>query len=179
MKFSGAGLGKKLEVATNIAIIFAVALIAIKILKPEWLSRERPAAPPPASISVGNKVALPAADWSGHEKNVVMVLREGCHYCSASAPFYQKLVHAAEKAPGVHLMAVLPQEPPQAKKYLEKLGVTVGDVQQAPLGSLKIAGTPTLLLVDRAGVVKNVWVGQLDGQGQADVLSKTGLVQAN
>ena len=156
-----------------------MALIAIKILKPEWLSRENPAVPPPASISVGNKVPLPAADFSGHDKNVVMVLRDGCHYCSASAPFYQKLVHAAEKAPDVHLMAVLPQEIPQAKKYLEKLGVPVGDVQHAELQSLKVAGTPTLLLVDRTGVVKNVWVGQLNGQGEADVWSKTGLVQAN
>ena len=72
-------------------------------------------------------------------------------------------------------MAVLPQEIPQGKKYLDTLGVPVGDVQRAELASLKIAGTPTLLLVDRGGVVKNVWVGQLNGQGEADVLSKAGL----
>ena len=54
MKFFNDGLGKKIEVATNIAIIFAVTLIGVKILKPEWLSQEKPAAPPPASISVGN-----------------------------------------------------------------------------------------------------------------------------
>jgi len=59
------------------------------------------------------------------------------------------------------------------------LGVPVGDIQRAELASLKIAGTPTLLLVDRRGVVENVWVGQLTDQGEADVLSKTGLVQSN
>ncbi len=76
-------------------------------------------------------------------------------------------------------MAILPQEIPQGKKYLETLGVPVGDIQRAELASLKIAGTPTLLLVDRRGVVENVWVGQLTDQGEADVLSKTGLVQSN
>jgi len=53
--------------------------------------------------------------------------------------------------------------------------VPVVDVQHAELASLKIAGTPTLLLVDRGGVVKNVWVGQLNDQSEADVMSKTGL----
>jgi hypothetical protein len=72
-------------------------------------------------------------------------------------------------------MAVLPQEIPQGKKYLDTLGVPVVDVQHAELASLKIAGTPTLLLVDRGGVVKNVWVGQLNDQSEADVMSKTGL----
>ena len=176
MKFSGSGISKKIEVAANIAIIFVVALIAVRIFDPDLFYRKAPQpSPPPATIDVGNKVDLPAVDWSSHEKTVVMVLREGCHFCSASAPFYKKLVQAADKAPGVHLMAVLPQDVPEAKKYLDTLGVPVGDIQHGDLGTLKIAGTPTLLLVDRTGVVKKVWVGQLDGQGEAEVMSTVGL----
>ena len=175
MKFSGAGISRKIELTANVAIIFAVVLIAIKILKPELLAPKEKVAPQEPSISAGAKLALPAADWSSHEQTVVMVLREGCRFCTASAPFYQKLVQAAAKSPGVHLMAVLPQEIPQGKKYLDTLGVPVVDVQHAELASLKIAGTPTLLLVDRGGVVKNVWVGQLTNQGEADVLTKAGL----
>src|SRR3989442_15850633 len=125
MKFSGTGIGRKIELAANIAIIFAVVLIAIKILKPDLLSPKEKAAHQEPSISAGAKLALPAADWSSHEKTVVMVLREGCRFCTASAPFYQKLAHAAEKSPGVHLMAVLPHEIPQGKKYLDTLGVPV------------------------------------------------------
>ncbi len=76
-------------------------------------------------------------------------------------------------------MAVLPQDIPQGKKYLDTLGVQVSDIQHAELAPLKIAGTPTLLLVDRGGVVQNVWVGQLTNEGEADVLSKAGLIQRN
>src|SRR5260370_34427665 len=110
MKVSWPGIVPKLELTANIAIILVVGLIAIKILKPELLSPRDKATHQEQSISAGAKLALPAGDWSSHEKTVVMVLREGCRFCSASAPFYQKLAHAAEKSPGVHLMAVLPQD---------------------------------------------------------------------
>jgi len=177
MKFSGAGVGRKIELTANVAIILVVVLIAIKILKPELLSPKAPPREP--SISAGSKLALPGTGWSSHERTVVMVLKEGCRFCTSSAPFYQRLVKAAAKSPEVHLMAVLPQEIPQGKKYLDTLGVAVSDVQHEELASLKIAGTPTLLLIDRSGIVKNVWVGQLTAEGEADVLSKAGLVQKN
>jgi len=118
MKLSGAGIARKIELAANVAIILVVVLVAIKVLKPELLSPSAKAAQRETSVSAGTKLALPTANWSSHEKTVVMVLREGCRFCTASAPFYQKLVHAAAKSPGVHLMAVLPQEIPQGKKYL-------------------------------------------------------------
>jgi len=55
---------------------------------------------------------------------------------------------------------------------LESLGVPIRDIRQATLSSLKISATPTLLLLNREGVVKDVWVGKLSGSREKEVLRR-------
>ena len=45
------------------------------------------------------------------------------------------------------------------------------DVRQVPLNTLGVRGTPTLLLVNDAGVVTDVWVGKLEPDQQTQVLA--------
>jgi hypothetical protein len=54
---------------------------------------------------------------------------------------------------------------------LEQLGVSVDEVKQFSLEKIGVSGTPTLLLVDTSGVVKNFWVGKLSPEQEATVLS--------
>jgi hypothetical protein len=79
-------------------------------------------------------------------------------------------------AKDLHVMAVLPQKPEEGVAYLAKLGLQVGDVRQGSLSALRIPGTPTLLLVDRQGIVQNVWVGKLSGNEETQVLNTLGLL---
>jgi hypothetical protein len=36
---------------------------------------------------------------------------------------------------------------------------------------LRVPGTPTLILVDRAGVIQQMWLGKLDASREAQVIS--------
>jgi hypothetical protein len=72
----------------------------------------------------------------------------------------------------IHLIAVLPQTPDEAKKYLDELGVAIEEVKQAQLDSISVHGTPTLILVNNQGVVMTSWVGKLSADGEAEVLRR-------
>jgi len=67
---------------------------------------------------------------------------------------------------------VLPQSNDEAKTYLNSLGLSVANVRQSSLMYAGVRATPTILLIDKTGIVTDVWVGRLDSQREADVLSR-------
>ena len=69
------------------------------------------------------------------------------------------------------MVAVLPQSADIAQEYLNSEGFHVDQVKQTSMGELGVRGTPTLLLVNSAGVVTKVWIGRLQPQEQEQVLS--------
>jgi len=69
------------------------------------------------------------------------------------------------------LVAVLPQPVADGQKYLSKLGVSVDEVRQLPLDKIGVQGTPTLILLDASGIVRNSWVGFLPPEAELDVLN--------
>jgi thioredoxin-related protein len=116
--------------------------------------------------------------WAGGADGdtLLVAVREGCHFCEASAPFYKQLAEAAAKHPKTRLVAALPEAADKGRPFLEKLiGAHVEDVREADFDALKVRYTPTVLLVDHAGKVKNVWVGRLHEDQEAQVLKAAGL----
>jgi thioredoxin-related protein len=163
-------LYKRVELVTNIAIIMVALTICVVLAKRYLLS---PAAPAEVkSISAGEKISLPEMDWQKSRQTLLVVLSEGCHFCAESVPFYQRLAKVASERGDVRLVAVLPQPPGEGQKYIDGLGVPIKDVKQAALGSIHVKGTPTLILVDNAGVVINAWVGKLPSDQEAEVIGK-------
>jgi thioredoxin-related protein len=68
------------------------------------------------------------------------------------------------------LIAVLPQPVEDGRNYLNKLGVSVDEVRQLPLDKIGVQGTPTIILVDDSGVVRNSWIGFLPPDAELSVL---------
>ena len=120
----------------------------------------------------GTNVALPGFDWSESDKTVVLALSSKCHFCSESAPFYQRLNDEVAQHTGARLIAVFPQEVGEAKQYLSALGVKIGDVRNATLNSIGVNGTPTLVIIDSKGRVEQSWVGKLSPEREAEVISR-------
>lgn len=115
---------------------------------------------------------MPGVDWSNNNQTLLLVLQKGCHFCTESAAFYQRLVRETAGHGSIHLIAVLPQAPDESKKYLDDLGVAIDEVKQAKLDSIGVQGTPTLILVNDKGVVMTSWVGKLSADGEAEVLRR-------
>jgi len=163
---------QRLEVLTNLAIIFAAVLLSVVLIKYYLLPYYSKDGPRDFRVPAGAKVSLPGVDWSNNNQTLLLVLQKGCHFCTESASFYQRLVRETAGREKIHLIAVLPQAYDEGKKYLDDLGVTIEEVKQAPLGSIGVHGTPTLILVDNQGVVITSWVGKLSADGEAEVLRR-------
>ena len=159
----------KLETLVNVSIVLAAAALCAVLAKQYLLTGDAPRAGGP---QVGSRVELAGADLSSDERALLLVLQKGCHYCTDSGPFYRRLARAASARGGrVKLVAVVPHDAEEGRRYLGDLGVPVERVVQARLGSLDVSGTPTLIMLER-GAVSDVWVGALPPEREAEVLAK-------
>lgn len=163
-------VSKKIELAANVAIIVVACLLATVLVKNYLVTRHTEQARNSQSQPLKNPtVSGLDIDWRQSKQTLLLAVSSTCHFCTESAPFYQQL---ARERGRTRLIALLPQPIDEGKRYLEGLGVTVDEIRQTPLSSLNVNGTPTLMLVDRDGVVIKTWVGRLAEEQQAEVLSK-------
>ncbi len=161
----------KLETAANLTTIVVSLLLSVVLVKVFLLPQPRPAASvarPQAAKGTGLKGVLQGVDWGANGRTLVLAISTGCHFCTDSAPFFQRI--SKTRPTSTKILAVLPQTVEESRKYLDQVGVRVDDVKQAPLDAIKVTGTPTLLLVDKAGTVTDVWIGKLSADGEAEVL---------
>lgn len=163
-------VSKKIEFAANVAIIVVACLLATVLVKNYLVTRHTEQARKSQSEPLKNPtVSGLDIDWRQSKQTLLLAVSSTCHFCTESAPFYKQL---ARERGRTRLIALLPQPIDEGKRYLEGLGVTVDEIRQTPLSSINVDGTPTLMLVDRDGVVIKTWVGRLAEEQQADVLSK-------
>jgi hypothetical protein len=160
---------KKIELLANLAIVAVALMIGGVLVHRYFFQAAEPQTGPAAPI--GQKLALPNVDWTKSKQTMVLALQEGCHFCTESAPFYQRLAAEAARR-NVPVVVVLPQSVEVGRAYLAGLQVPLGDVHQAALGSLGVPATPTLMLVNREGEVTGGWVGRLPPETESEVLRK-------
>jgi len=182
-----------IQVAANVAIIMAATLLCAVLIKDYIIATREPpavvrlasannlgtgtrtpsAARPPTELQIqpGTKISLEGIDWAKNGKTLLMALSDKCHVCSESAPFYERL---AKEHGNTKLIAILPQPIQDGKKYLGQMNVAVDAIKQSPLTGVGVKGTPTLILVDKNGVVINSWVGRLSGDRELEVLNNLG-----
>lgn len=156
-----------LDTATNVAIIAAsVSLVYFVAMRTS--AERRAVANAPSGIEAGEVLNLSGVAWGTGPQTLVLALNQTCNYCTASGPFYRRI---NKEVPDANLIAMLPHPVEESKTYLASLGVSVRQIVQADFDSLNVRGTPTLLLVDREGVVRTIWRGQLDDSRQAQVIA--------
>jgi len=165
---------KKIELLTNLVMIIMAILIGVVLIK-QYLFVDASGGDGRAvikEVSAGSKISMPGIDWEKNGKTLLLALAPGCHFCSESAPFYQRLVRETAAAPQTKLIGVFPTPDSDDKNYLKELGVEINEVRQVSPGSIGVTGTPTLILVNNLGVVTKVWIGQLQPAEEAEVLSE-------
>jgi thioredoxin-related protein len=162
-------LYKRIEMFANIAIILVAIALVVVLAKRYVFTGPTSESPQP---NIGAKLSVPGIDWSKNNKNLVLLLSDSCKYCTESAPFYQRLVQERAQRQTFHLIATFPQPVSEGRKYLNGLGVGIDDVVEVSPRAIRIRGTPTLLLVNSAGVVTDEWLGKLPPEKETEVLSR-------
>jgi len=168
-------LTKKMETCANIAIILAGLAAACLFIQKFAAGRAGSANRGRASeVSVGAKIPLAGVDWSKNGNTLLLALATGCHFCSESAPFYQRIAREVSKRNDVRVISLFPKGEAGGREYLSKLGVPIPDVRQASFEDIGVAGTPALVLVNSSGVAAGVWIGQLPADKEAEVFAAIG-----
>lgn len=145
-----------IELVAQVAIAIAVVVTAGILIKRTVFPGTNFGTAP--RISAGERLSIPNIDWAQNKKSLVFFLKKDCAYCTSSAPFYRQLIDEASKR-NVKCLAVLPNTPQEAHKYLQYLELPIENVQTGSLAAYKISGTPTVLFVDDGGIVRSVWFG--------------------
>ena len=156
---------KKLEIATNVSILIVAILASAVLIKNYLLPQPQPDQPP--QVAAGDKLSIEGIDWQANGNTLLVALSPGCDSCSESAPFYRRL---ATELPSLHMTALLTQSVEEGRQYLRSLDVNISDVRQGSFRQLKIRGTPTLILVDQQGLVRNVWLGRPYAEKEQEVI---------
>lgn len=164
---------KRIEFAANVAIIVVAILLGVVLVRNYLFRSPTPTQiPAVAGIETGTKLSLSGVDWNTSKRTLVMALSTECHFCTESAPFYQRLAQERARNLNLRLIAVFPQKSQESLEYLKGLAVNVDDVRQSELASLGVSGTPTLILLNNQGVVEDTWRGKLNGDREGDVLRR-------
>jgi hypothetical protein len=164
----------RLEKLTNICMVVVSIAIAVDVATRVWTRSAAVAAP--RNVPVEYKSGDRLTDVRGlrlptDRSSLVLIVRSTCAYCTKSLPFYQRVADEIKASGGAtQVNAVCTEAADTCTAYLNDAGVEVNQVVSAAPGSLKIAGTPTLLLVRSDGRVARVWRGMLDQNGEREVL---------
>lgn len=152
-------VSKILENSANVAIL-VLALILVGFLARNYFIP----APHADSATAGERISLPDFDFTKSDRTILVALQHDCHFCQESAGFYQKLVQYAATDNRIQLIALFSEEMDANKVFLANLNLTFVNVKNVSFSSLKVMATPTILVVNRDGVIQSVWKGKLSDE---------------
>ena len=164
-------LSRITELLVNGSILAVALLLAMVLVKYYLLPNTRePSAGP--QLRAGMSLSLPNLDWKTDQQTVLLVLSKNCHYCTESGPFYRRLVQQAATNNHNRVIAAFPQDVTTGRNYLTSLDISIDEIMQVSPVSVGTPATPTLVLLDNRGVIKDVWVGKLSSEKEAEVLAR-------
>ncbi|HJX29255.1 MAG TPA: hypothetical protein VJ885_15195 [Thermoanaerobaculia bacterium] len=166
----------KLDTVANIAIIVVCIIAAAILIRNNFLQPQQQQGNRPPEAEVGDQLdALRPVIPAGSDRAMVVALSPTCHFCNESMPFYKQLIDQRNQSgSGVKVIAAVPRDEAKAEEQQKfaTAGVQPDALVTVDFASIKVPGTPTILLVDKQGKVLDVWVGKLDASGEKDVLAK-------
>lgn len=152
-------------------VVLAIAFVGVLVKKFLFQPSNLPDEIAP-TIEIGGRLDTVDVDWEKRDYTLVFGLSTACHFCTESGAFYREIVQRLKGRSQIQLIALFPEPASEGREYLQNLGVSIGDIRKTNLRAHGFAGTPTLLLIDRAGVVTDLWVGKLGVNMQTFVMER-------
>lgn len=153
------------------SMVFAIAFAGIALaqapsdpatLRPEvvaWLNQAYDRAHPPSLVGK----TLPKVDGldvAGHERTIAVFMMSTCPHCQKELPYLSKLDTAARQSGKAAVVPVFFARDKGAGAFLQpwpsSAPAYIGEADD-----LRIAGTPTTLVIDKSGKVLQAFVGEL------------------
>lgn len=160
---------QRLSIITNIVVI-VVDVVAISLLAVRYTASSSDL---PKALRPGETIpTLQILDIKEQSQTLLLFVKNGCHFCDDSMPFYRRL-NDVTRAPGstTRFVALFPDSNDAAQKVLDMYSIVgINFSGGIKFDEFSVSGTPTLILVDRNARIKRTWVGQLNGAEEQVVL---------
>lgn len=168
---TGIDFGKILERVQSIVFIVAAVMLTAYVgqrmfAAPVALGSSAP------ELAPGLQVSMPGVDFSRARQTLVFVISADCTFCTQSMPFYARLA-ARRSQSGTRFVVWTADAAGRASGYLQSHDFSVDQVLEAQdRKTLPVTGTPTLLLLDGAGKLKQSWRGLLQPAQETEVVAR-------
>jgi hypothetical protein len=162
---------KRIETTANVVLIVAGLLFCFIVahsyfaILPSWSAKHQ-------APEAGDKLSGINLDWAGNKKTLVMVLRQGCHFCEESLPFYRHILGIAKEGKNVHIVIAMDLSSDNGLNYLRTNDLNGAEFVTSSPTNVNVSGTPTLILVNNEGVVVNRWIGKLKLGAENEVMEQ-------
>ena len=153
----------------NIAILLVAVVLTALLVKQFFF---QPAQNSDYGIVPDARLNIDGVNWADTERTVLIVLGKECKFCTDSATLYRRLAAGLTSQTNIRLMAVFSKNESDADAYLKQLEIPIREVRYLSLSSLGIKNVPTLAILDRNGVVTDMWVGKLSPLKEAALMSR-------
>jgi hypothetical protein len=88
-----------------------------------------------------------------------------------SMPLYRRLSELRQANPELGLVVVSPDPLQETSDLLQSQGVIPSKIYEAELASFGVFRTPTLLVVDKNGIVRDTVVGKLEASREQQLIA--------
>lgn len=160
-------MARKLSLVVNGSIAVAAVTLAVLLYLRfgPWLGAR------PAGIDrPGATVPFRTVNWRANGQTLLVAVGPDCADCGRNAAFFRKLID--ESVIRGHTVVVLAEPPAErASALMAGLELEPKNLFVVPFEQLQLKSVPSLILVDAAGTVVDVWHGAFDASRQADVLA--------
>lgn len=166
-----AKLKNYLEVTTNVAVV-VVAIVVLSVFALTFFNHYQKTQVQ-AGLQRGQKLdRLPVATKNNAAQTLLVVMNTTCHYCSESIPFYNQLVETQHNTNNTTaIIAVFPNSENEVKEYVRQNQLNITTIAASiDFKALHVAGTPTIILIDNSGKIRDFWVGKLSKDEEQQVI---------
>jgi peroxiredoxin len=159
-------------------IRWLVVFVLVLILGGAWLWGSQPVGQPATALAADPAVGRPAPDFSlatlagdtftlSAQRGKPVVLNFWATWCQPCQRELPALQQAAERFGDSVVIAAVDQgeTAETVQRYVEKLGLTFTvpmDGEQDAAARYNIHGLPTTYFIDAGGVIRSVWVGEMN-----------------
>jgi rhodanese-related sulfurtransferase len=154
----------------NIAILLVAVVLSGLLVRKFFFQPAQQS--PNYRLATNATLRINGINWADSDRTVLLALSKDCKYCSASAEFYRRMASGLANQNNTRVVAVFPEKESEAEAYLKQLNIPIREVRYVSLASLGIKNVPTLAILDRNGVVTEMWVGKFSPLEEKDVMSK-------
>jgi hypothetical protein len=157
-------MARKLSLVVNASIVVSALTLAV-LLYLRFGLRGGPGIAQP-----GAKVPFTGVDWRANGQTLLVAVGPDCDECGQGAGFFRRLIdESVIRGVTVVVLAEPPAE--RARDLMAGLQLKPKHLFVVSFKQLQVKPVPSLILVDAAGTVVDVWQGALDASRQADVLA--------